>query len=135
MNTEIKKILVIDDTQIIRDLLVEVLRADGYDVAMAKDGVEAVEMVREQDYDLVFCDVHMPRQNGLETARQIMELSETAKLIMTDSYPDKLAKQAKREGAFGYICKPFDLGELRLLLQRVERGETLEPQPTREMKP
>jgi len=125
MNGEINKILVVDDTQIIRDLLVEVLRADGYDVDMARDGVEAVDMVRDGDYDLVFCDVHMPRQNGLETARQIMELSETAKLIMTDSYPDKLAKQAKREGAFGYICKPFDLGELRLLLQRIEKGESL----------
>lgn len=120
MNEPINKILVIDDTQIIRDLLVEVLRADGYEVDTACDGVEAVEMVGRADYDLVFCDVHMPRQNGLETARRIMELSSAVKLIMTDSYPDKLAKQAKREGAFGYICKPFDLGELRLLLRRAE---------------
>jgi CheY-like chemotaxis protein len=122
MNNErsINKILVVDDTQIIRDLLVEVLREDGYDVEVAEDGIQAVEMVSETDYDLIFCDVHMPKQNGLITARRIMEMSKAAKLIMTDSYPDKLAKEATNEGAFGYICKPFDLGELRSLLQRAE---------------
>jgi CheY-like chemotaxis protein len=122
------KILVIDDTQIIRDLLVDVLRADGYDVEMARDGFEAVEMVSKSEYDIVFCDVHMPRRNGLETARRIRELTSTVKLIMTDSYPDKLAKQARQEGAFGYICKPFELGELRLLLRRAEQSKAAAPQ-------
>ncbi len=123
MKSASSKILVIDDTQIIRDLLVEVLRADGYDVDMARDGFEAVEMVSKSEYDIVFCDVHMPHRNGLETARRILELTSTVKLIMTDSYPAKLAEQAGQEGAFGYICKPFELGELRLLLRRAEQSK------------
>lgn len=120
----INKILVVDDTEIIRDLLAEVLSEDGYDVDKAHDGIEAIELVGQNNYDLVFCDVHMPRQNGLITARKILEMSTSTKVVMTDSYPDKLAKSAQEEGAICCICKPFDLGELRALLQDVETGKT-----------
>lgn len=116
----IRKILVVDDTEIIRDLLAEVLSEDGYDVDKAADGIEAIELFEKNEYDLVFCDVHMPRQNGLVTARKILQKSAVAKVVMTDSYPDKLAREAQREGALGCICKPFDLGELRTLLSQIE---------------
>lgn len=118
----IRKVLVVDDTEIIRDLLAEVLEEDGYDVDKAEDGVEAVELVSKNDYDLVFCDVHMPRQNGLITARKILGMSTGTKVVMTDSYPDRLAREAQEEGAITCICKPFDLGELRALLQDVEKN-------------
>ena len=115
----IDRILVVDDTEIIRDLLAEVLIEDGYQVDKACDGIDAVEMVQRQKYDLVFCDVHMPRQNGLITARKMLELVPDIKVVMTDSYPDKLADRAQRDGALGCICKPFDLAELRALLTQV----------------
>ncbi len=120
----IRKVLVVDDTDIIRDLLAEVLIEDGYEVDKARDGIEAIEFVEKNDYDLVFCDVHMPRQNGLVTARKILQMSARTRVVMTDSYPDKLAKEAQQEGALCCICKPFDLGELRALLQEVEKGIT-----------
>ncbi|MCK4857951.1 MAG: response regulator [candidate division Zixibacteria bacterium] len=115
----IEKILVVDDSEIIRGLLAEVLREDGYQVDMACNGVEAIEMLEQDNYDLVFCDVHMPRQNGLVTARRILQLAPQTKIVMTDSYPDTLAKEAQKEGALGCICKPFDLGELRSLLEKL----------------
>lgn len=117
----INKILIVDDTEIIRDLLSEVLENDGYHADIAADGIQAVEMCQEKQYDLVFCDVHMPRQNGLTTIRKILDISPSTKIIMSDSYPDKLAKTAIKEGAIGCICKPFDLGELRTLLQQLDR--------------
>ena len=117
----INKILVVDDTQVIRDLLTEVLENDGYHVDIAADGVQAIEMCNEEKYDLVICDVHMPRQNGLITVRKILQNSPLIKIIMSDSYPDKLAGAAEKEGAIGCICKPFDLGELRTTLQQLDQ--------------
>jgi CheY-like chemotaxis protein len=116
----VNRILVVDDTEIMRDLLAEVLRHDGYQVDKAVDGIQAVEMVTHNRYDLVITDMHMPRQNGLITARQIRQLVPQLAIVMTDSYPDKLGDAANREGVIAVICKPFDLTELRNLMQRVE---------------
>jgi CheY-like chemotaxis protein len=116
----VNKILVVDDTEIMRDLLAEVLHNDGYQVDKAHDGVQAVEMVTKNHYDLVITDMHMPRQNGLITSRKIRHLSPQMMIVMTDSYPDKLGDAASREGVVAVICKPFDLTELRNLLRRIE---------------
>jgi CheY-like chemotaxis protein len=116
----IRSVLVVDDTEIIRDLLVDVLRNDGYTVEKAANGIEAVEMVKNQRYDLVFTDMHMPRQDGLTTARKVHEISPATLVIVTDSYPDKLSHAILNEAVVGTICKPFDLAELRAVLQRVE---------------
>ncbi len=130
----IKSILVVDDTEIIRDLLADVLRNDGYQVEKAPNGIEAVSKVAQQHYDLVFTDMHMPRQDGLTTARKVHELDKRTMVIVTDSYPDKLGRATENPGVVGTICKPFDLAELRTVLQRAEaiaaerstanRGET-----------
>lgn len=116
----ITRILVVDDTEIMRDLLAEVLHNDGYLVDKAVDGIQAVEMVAAQRYDVVITDMHMPRQNGLLTARRIHQLDSQMLIVMTDSYPDKLGEAASREGVVPVICKPFDLTELRSLMQRIE---------------
>lgn len=116
----IRSVLVVDDTEIIRDLLVDVLRNDGYLVDKAANGVEAVEMVAKQHFDLVFTDMHMPRQDGLTTARKVHETDPVTLVIVTDSYPDKLSQATLNEAVVATICKPFDLAELRAVLQRVE---------------
>jgi CheY-like chemotaxis protein len=116
----VNKVLVVDDTEIMRDLLAEVLHNDGYQVDKALDGIQAVEMVTSNHYDLVITDMHMPRQNGLITARRIRQLAPQLAIVMTDSYPDKLGDAASREGVIAVICKPFDLTELRNLMNRIE---------------
>jgi CheY-like chemotaxis protein len=116
----VNRILVVDDTEIMRDLLTEVLHHDGYRVEKAVDGIQAVEMVTHNEYDLVITDMHMPRQNGLITARRIRQLAPQLMIVMTDSYPDKLGDAASREGVVAVICKPFDLTELRSLMHRIE---------------
>lgn len=118
----VNRILVVDDTEIMRDLLAEVLHNDGYQVDKAPDGIRAVEMVARNQYDLVITDMHMPRQNGLITARQIRRLVPQLMIVMTDSYPDKLEDAVSREGVIAVICKPFDLAELRNLMVRIEES-------------
>ncbi len=121
MNADrVHTILVVDDTEIIRDLLVEVLRNDGYTVDKAANGIEAVEKVRQRHYDLVFTDMHMPRQDGLTTARKVYETDPLTMVIVTDSYPDKLSQATEQPGVIGTICKPFDLAELRSVILRAE---------------
>jgi CheY-like chemotaxis protein len=116
----VSKILVVDDTEIMRDLLAEVLHNDGYKVDKAADGIAAVEMVGQNHYDLVITDMHMPRQNGLVTSRKIRKIAPEMMIVMTDSYPDKLGHAAAQEGVVAVICKPFDLSELRNLMRRTE---------------
>jgi CheY-like chemotaxis protein len=117
----INKILVIDDTEIIRTLLVDVLRTDGYTVDHAENGIKAIKMAEQEVYDLVFTDMHMPKQNGLVTAHKLRALNSETMVIVTDSYPDKLEEVEMHENIVGTICKPFDLTELRSLLNHVEK--------------
>jgi two-component system response regulator (stage 0 sporulation protein F) len=119
------RILVIDDSPVIRDMLVEVLTDDGYIVDTAVDGQAGGDLALANDYLAILCDVHMPLQNGLETVRRIITSKPEAQIIMTDSLPDKLANQARREGALGCLQKPFDLTELRNLIRRIRQEGTI----------
>lgn len=116
-----RKILVIDDSPVIREMLTEILSDEGFSVDTAIDGAKGTALVKKNDYLAIICDVHMPRQNGLETVRKIMAIKPDSRIIMTDSFPDKMAGSATREGAMCCLQKPFDISELRKLLQKVTR--------------
>jgi len=116
----VKKILIVDDTKVIRSLLTELLVSEGYDVVCAKDGVEAIPIIESQDIDLVFCDIHMPRRNGLDTLKCSKALKPGLLFIMTDSLPDEMAETAQKHGAIDCISKPFDLEEIRECVIRAE---------------
>ena len=113
------RILIIDDAPVIRKMLVEILTDSGYSVDVAEDGETGSVMAIESDYSVIICDVHMPRMNGLETVREIIEAKPNSKILMTDSYPDKLARQARQEGALDCLQKPFDVTELRQKIKSI----------------
>ena len=117
-----ERILVIDDSPIIRNMLVDILSDEGYTVDTAEDGELGTEQALAREYVAIICDVHMPRKNGMETVRAIMEKKPESKIIMTDSYPDKLAQSARAEGALSCLQKPFDVKELRDLIRQVKMG-------------
>ena len=116
----VKKVLIVDDTPVIRNLLEDLLNSEGYEVLCAPDGIEALKIIEENEIDLVFCDVHMPRKNGLITLKESRAINPKLLFVMTDSLPDEMAKSAQREGAIACISKPFDLEEIRDSLHRAE---------------
>lgn len=117
-----ERILVIDDSPVIREMLVEILTDDGYAVDTAEDGEKGAMKALAGEYAVILCDVHMPRQNGLDTVREIMATRPSARIIMTDSFPDRLAQSAREEGALCCLQKPFDVTELRELISRIKTG-------------
>lgn len=114
------RILVVDDEAIIRHLLMDVLKDDGHQVVAAENGKEAIDQVKESTFDLVFSDVHMPVLNGLETVKTIRKLDRRVFIVMMDSFPDLLSELAQEEGAITCIHKPFELGAIREVLERVQ---------------
>lgn len=119
------KILIIDDSPIIREMLMEILSEEGYLVESADNGETGAKMALDNDYDMIICDVHMPRMNGLETVREVIQAKPASKIVLTDSFPDKLAKQAREEGALTCLQKPFDVNELRGLIRQTISGRVI----------
>ncbi len=115
------KILVVDDEEIIRKLLWEVLLEDGHKVACANNGREAVVKVRQENFDMIFSDVHMPEMNGLEAVKIIKKLDKKVIIVMMDSFPDVMSVLAQEEGAITCIHKPFELQEIRDIIREAER--------------
>ncbi|MGB8658730.1 MAG: response regulator [Candidatus Zixiibacteriota bacterium] len=112
-------ILVADDDPIIRKLLFEVLTNDGHRVTVAENGWEALREAQTRSFELLLLDVHMPAMNGLEALINIRKLYPGMPVAMMDSYPDRLAAQAQSRGAITCMHKPFDLKELRKIIDQV----------------
>ncbi len=117
------KILVVDDTLVIRQFLEEVLTDIGFEVDLAEDGRIGYELALKGNYVLILSDVHMPVMNGEEMVRKIKQSRPDIPIIMTDSYPDKLAQKAARAGAICCLAKPFDLEELREKINAVIKSQ------------
>src|SRR5947207_8853266 len=102
------RILVAEDETIIRLDLKELLERSGFEVcAEARDGVEAVELARSEQPDLAVLDVKMPRLDGIEAARGILEERPIPIVMLTAYGQDELVSRALEAGVFGYLVKPF----------------------------
>jgi response regulator NasT len=102
------RILVAEDETIIRLDLRELLERAGFDVcAEAKDGVEAVELARAERPDLAVLDVKMPRLDGIEAARRILDERPIPIVMLTAYGQNELVERAVEAGVFGYLVKPF----------------------------
>jgi two-component system, response regulator PdtaR len=107
------RILVAEDETLIRLDLVEMLDRAGHEVcAEAKDGVEAVELAREQQPDLAILDVKMPRLDGIEAARRIIDERPIPIVMLTAYGQEELVSRAVEAGVFGYLVKPFRESDL-----------------------
>jgi two-component system, response regulator PdtaR len=107
------RILVAEDETIIRLDLIELLRNAGHDVcAEARDGSEAVELAREHEPDLAILDVKMPKLDGIEAARRIMDERPIPIVMLTAYGQSELVGRAVEAGVFGYLVKPFRENDL-----------------------
>ena len=107
------KILVAEDETIIRLDLRDLLVRSGFDVvAEARDGEEAVALAREHEPDLAILDVKMPRLDGIEAARRILDERPIPIVMLTAYGQDELVSRAVEAGVFGYLVKPFREADL-----------------------
>ncbi|MFI9270402.1 response regulator [Kitasatospora sp. NPDC052896] len=124
------RVLVVDDSEVIRRLIRVNLELEGFEVVTAADGAECLEVVHRIAPDVVTLDVMMPRLDGLRTAARLRARPETARLpiaIVSACTPADLAR-GESVGVDGYLAKPFDPGDLvelvrRLLTLRMRDGD------------
>jgi DNA-binding NtrC family response regulator len=121
------KILVIEDEAAIRRVLVKILseESDKYEVDEAEDGLVGIEKIRKEDYDLVLCDIKMPKMDGVEVLEAVKKIKPEIPMVMISGHGDlDTAVNTMRLGAFDYISKPPDLNRLlntvRIALDRKE---------------
>jgi two-component system, NtrC family, response regulator AtoC len=126
MLPERKQILVVDDEPNLRRVLSAQLMRDGYEVHTAEDGASGLAMLQEHHIDLVITDLKMPRMDGLELLRRALELDGELPVVMITAHGTvDNAVEALKTGAFDYITKPFDQGEVRIIVQKALRTRDL----------
>jgi two-component system nitrogen regulation response regulator NtrX len=107
------KILLIDDEAAIRSALKEILEYESYEVKEAEDGPTGIKLIEKEEFDLVFCDIKMPRMDGLEVLEKIKEKnSELPVVMMTGHGTVETAVESLKKGAFDFIQKPLDLNRI-----------------------
>lgn len=113
------KILIIDNSEVIRNLLTEFLTDMGFEIELAVHGQEGIDKALSGDYDLVFCDIHMPKKNGYQVYCEVSEIKPELPFIMTDSLPDNLADRAVAKGAIACLAKPFSLEQIKEVIEKI----------------
>jgi len=112
-------ILVVDDDKNQRNMLAFALRDRGYEVAAVDSGAQALELAKGKVFDAAVCDIMMPGVNGVDTLKQLKALQPRLPVIMATAYAtNALASASMKNGAFGYIAKPYELKELFAILER-----------------
>jgi CheY-like chemotaxis protein len=115
------KILVVDDDELGRRLMRVILTHEGHYVEVAANGLEALEAVKQNKYDIVFMDLHMPDMDGMEASRQIRAWengdSHTFIVALTASYLPEIGQDLFDAGMDNYISKPFEVAQIQRLLK------------------
>ncbi|MCH7784303.1 MAG: sigma-54-dependent Fis family transcriptional regulator [Bacteroidetes bacterium] len=109
------KILIIEDEAAIRRVLVKILTEESntYNVSEAEDGLVGIELIRKEDFDLILCDIKMPKMDGVEVLEIVKKIKPETPIIMISGHGDlDTAVNTMRLGAFDYISKPPDLNRL-----------------------
>src|SRR5262249_32803013 len=116
------RILIIDDSEPFRTSVKDLLEASGYDVAVAVDGEDGIEQFQRRPFDLVLCDVFMPRKEGMETIRDLRQLSIGTPIISMTGRGDALEadflRMTRKFGARRALTKPLDVEEFLALVRR-----------------
>lgn len=119
-----KKVLVVDDSLLIRKLLQDFLEAKGYTVLLAQDGKEALEMINKDMPDMMLLDITMPVMDGIEVLEELKKLNINLPVIIVTNTADiKIARETLEKGAYDYVTKPidFDYLELSILAKTLQK--------------
>ena len=128
------RILVVDDERQITRVLRTSLQSSGYEVTVANNGLEAFELFRTTQPDLIITDLAMPEMGGIELTRAIRRIAETPIIVLSVREQETMKVAALDEGADDYVTKPFSMPELlarvRANLRKIAREEPLPAEVT-----
>ena len=111
--TERARILVVDDDQVITKTLVDILSSKGYRAASSNNGFDALEILKQDQYNLLVSDIRMPEMNGIELFRAATRIrQEMAVILMTAYATDELVREGLQEGVIVVMNKPLDINNL-----------------------
>ena len=116
------KILAVDDSASMRQMVVFTLESAGYDVVEAVDGQQALDIVKNESFDLVLSDINMPVMNGIELVKQLRQLEAykyTPILMLTTETSSDRKMAGKGAGATGWVVKPFNPDKLLATIKKV----------------
>ncbi len=112
------KVLIIDDEKSIRNTLKEILSYENYDVSLAEDGISGLKMLNDSDFDVILCDIKMPKMDGIEVLDEIQKLKTNSAVIMISGHGNiDTAVEAIKKGAFDFIEKPLDLNRILITIR------------------
>ena len=119
------KILIVDDASFMRVVLKDILVSNGLvsQVFEAGDGIAAVDSYKQQRPDIVTMDINMPKADGIQALKAIMQLNPKAKVVMVTAVEQKhIVQDAIRAGARDYVVKPFDRSNVAMVISKVIRA-------------
>lgn len=121
---EKKKVLIVDDQNGIRILLMEVFGSEGYETFQAANGKIAIEIVEKESPDLVLLVMKIPGMDGLEILKYLKAMNPDIKVIMMTAYGElDMIKEATELGALMHFTKPFDIDEMRIAVNQQLRSD------------
>jgi DNA-binding NtrC family response regulator len=120
------RILVVDDEELNRETLKDILENEGYDIEIAVNGEEALQIIKKGKLDVVLCDIKMPKVDGMEVLEKSMELAPDLPIIMISGHGTvETAVEAAKKGAFDFISKPPDLNKMLITIRNALDRSTL----------
>ena len=120
MAETLKRILVVDDEENARMALSKILTREGYDVASAGNGYEALNYLRDKEVELIITDINMPEMNGMAFLRELNRSHPASNVIMITAYGEVESYiEAMNLGAFEYINKPVKFDELNKIIRKI----------------
>jgi DNA-binding NtrC family response regulator len=112
------RILVIDDERSIRNTLKDILEYEKYEVDLAEDGIDGLEMASQNKYDVILCDIKMPRLDGMEVLEQLLAKDQDNTVVMISGHGTiETAVEAIKKGAYDFISKPPDINRMLITLR------------------
>lgn len=112
------KILIIDDEKSIRNTLKEILSYEDYEISLAENGLEGIELAKTDEFDVILCDIKMPQMDGIEVLEKTQELGLDTPVIMISGHGNiDTAVEAIKKGAFDFLEKPLDLNRILITLR------------------
>ena len=111
-------ILIIDDERAIRSSLKDILEYEKYNIELAEDGIQGLELIKKTKFDIILCDIKMPEMDGIEVLVEVQKISDDIPVIMISGHGNiDTAVDAIKKGAFDFIEKPIDLNRLLITIR------------------